>query len=114
MDINVGDILLCKFYFSNLQTSKNRPVLVFKDNLPFNDFVGLPISSKTLKLQSDEIIITNQSLSDGVLPVESKIMLRKVFVISKENPIKKYGALNEKSLIDVKSAFCDYFECVHR
>ena len=34
MDINVGDILLCKFYFSDLQTSKNRPVLVFKDNLP--------------------------------------------------------------------------------
>jgi len=42
MDINVGDILLCKFYFSDLQTSKNRPVLVFKDNLPFNDFIGLP------------------------------------------------------------------------
>jgi len=76
--------------------------------------VGLPISSKTLRLQSDEIIITNQSLSDGMLPVESKIMLRKAFVISKENPIKKYGALNEKSLIEVKSAFCDYFECRHQ
>ena len=75
---------------------------------------GFSISSKTLKLQSDEIIITNQSLSDGVLPAESKIMLRKVFVISKENPIKKYGDLNEKSLTDVKRAFCDYFECGHR
>ena len=76
--------------------------------------MGLPISSKTLRLQSDEIIITNQSLSDGMLPVESKIMLRKAFVISKENPIKKYGALNEKSLIEVKSAFCDYFERRHQ
>jgi hypothetical protein len=73
--------------------------------------VGLPMSSKTLKLQGDEIIITNQNLSMGMLPVESKIMLRKVFVISKENPIKKYGALNEKSLMEVKGAFCDYFDC---
>jgi mRNA interferase MazF len=114
MDIIVGDILLCKFYFSDLQTSKNRPVLVFKDNLPFNDFVGLPVSSKTLKLQSDEIIITNKNLSDGVLPVESKVMIRKAFVISKNNPVKKYGSLNEECLIEVKRTFCKYFECSNR
>jgi hypothetical protein len=38
-------------------------------------------------------------LSIGELPVESKIMIRKAFVISKENPVKKYGALNERAFM---------------
>lgn len=43
MDIKHLDIVLCKFYFSDSKAYKNRPVLVFKDNLPYDDFVGLPI-----------------------------------------------------------------------
>ena len=38
-----GDIVLCNFYFSDAKRSKNRPVLVLKDNLPFDDFVAIPI-----------------------------------------------------------------------
>ncbi len=34
MEIKEGDVLLCEFYFSDLKKSKNRPVLVLKDNLP--------------------------------------------------------------------------------
>ena len=43
IEINVADVVLCEFYFSDLQQSKKRPVLVLKDNLPHNDFVGIPI-----------------------------------------------------------------------
>jgi len=46
MDINIADIVLCEFYFSDLKSSQKRPVLVFKNNLPYNDFVAIPISSK--------------------------------------------------------------------
>jgi mRNA interferase MazF len=42
MDINVADVVLCEFYFSDLKSSKKRPVLVFKSNLPYNDFVAIP------------------------------------------------------------------------
>ena len=34
MDLKPGDVLLCEFYFPDLKTSKHRPVIVFKDNLP--------------------------------------------------------------------------------
>ena len=37
-DIKQFDIVLCKFYFSDISKSKNRPVLVFKDNLPFCNY----------------------------------------------------------------------------
>ncbi len=46
MEITQGDAVLCEFYFSDLKSSKKRPVLVLKDNLPYNDFVALAISSK--------------------------------------------------------------------
>ena len=42
IEINVADVVLCEFYFSDLQQSKKRPVLVLKDNLPHDDFVGIP------------------------------------------------------------------------
>ncbi len=34
MEIKAGDVVLCEFYFSTFETSKNRPVLALKDNLP--------------------------------------------------------------------------------
>jgi mRNA interferase MazF len=35
MDINTADVVLCEFYFSDLKSTKNRLVLVLKDNLPY-------------------------------------------------------------------------------
>lgn len=50
MEIKQGDVILCTFYFSDMQQFKDRPVLIFKDNLPYNDFVAIPISSKIQNL----------------------------------------------------------------
>ena len=41
MELKEADVVLCEFYFSDLSQSKKRPVLIFKDNLPYNDFVGI-------------------------------------------------------------------------
>lgn len=91
MEITEGEVVLCKFYFSDLKKSKNRPVLVFKNNLPYNDFIAVPISSKIKKLHSDEALINNDNFMEGELPVPSKLMVRKTFVVSKESIIRKYG-----------------------
>jgi mRNA interferase MazF len=42
MEIKHLDIVLCEFYFSDLNKSKKRPVLIFKYNLPHNYFIGIP------------------------------------------------------------------------
>ncbi len=83
MEIKAADIVLCEFYFSDLKISKNRPVLVFKDNLPFDDFIGIPISSQIVQLYADEIIIKSTDFSQGMLPKPSKLMFRKPFIVSK-------------------------------
>lgn len=111
MDVAVGDVVLCEFYFSNLKQSKRRPVLVFKDNLPFDDFIGLPMSSKIDRLYDDEWLVTKEMLESGMLPVDSKLMLRKSFVVSKSNPVKCYGTLNKSEMSRIRQRYCAYFEC---
>lgn len=113
MEINQLDIVLCEFYSSDLRQSKKRPVLVFKDNLPHDDFVAMPISSKVEKLYTDEMILSNEDLSQGFLPVTSKIMTRKTFVVSKQSVIKKYGTVKNDSFIKYLEKFCHYFGCTN-
>jgi len=111
LEIKHLDIVLCEFYFSDISKSKNRPVLVFKDNLPHDDFVAIPISSKTQKMFEDECLIENNNLKEGSIPKSSKLMIRKTFVVSKQVVIKKYGTLNKESYIKYKQIFCKYFGC---
>ena len=111
MEVSEADIVLCRFYFSDFKSYKNRPVIVFKDNLPFDDFVAIPISSKTKKLFRDEFVIDNSNLFEGELPKSSKAMLRKTFVVSKSVVLKKYGSLNQQSFKDLQKRYCDYFNC---
>lgn len=111
MELVQGDIVLCEFYFSDLKTSKKRPVLILKDNLPFDDFVAIPISSKTEKLYDDEIILDNSDFENGMIPKKSKLIIRKTFVVSKTIVLKRYGHLNNKSFEKFHKKFCCYFGC---
>jgi len=111
MEIKTADIVLCEFYFSDLKTSKKRPVLVFKDNLPYDDFVGIPISSQLRQLHADEITIKPTDFTEGGIPKISKLILRKPFVISKTAVVKKYGTLNQEAFKRYQQLFCQYFHC---
>lgn len=111
MEINEADIVLCAFYFSDLKQSKNRPVLVFKDNLPYDDFVAIPVSSKIKNIYKDEALIEPNDFYEGAIPVISKLMLRKTFVVSKKAVLKKYGTLNKTSYSKYHKHFCGYFGC---
>lgn len=71
MEVKQGEVVLCQFYFSDSKQAKNRPVLVYKDNLPFDDFIGIPISSKSIQY-SDELPINNSEFLLGSLPKPSK------------------------------------------
>jgi mRNA interferase MazF len=113
MEVNQADIVLCKFYFSDTKTSKDRPVLVFKDNLPHEDFVGIPLSSKIEKLFEDEFVVNNEEFESGELPITSKIMIRKTFVVSKQAVVKKYGTLKKDSYLNYHNKFCQYFGCTN-
>ncbi|NEX17747.1 MAG: hypothetical protein C1943_14275 [Halochromatium sp.] len=112
MEVNQAEVVLCEFYFSDLRQNKLRPVVIFKNNLPFNDFVGMPVSSKVDRLNEDEILIAQSDFLVGQLPKRSKVMVRKTFVISKQVVVKKYGSLSEDCFCRLHQAFCRYFGCL--
>ena len=114
MEIKHLDVVLCEFYFSDFKKSKDRPVLVFKDNLPYDDFIAIPISSKVNTMQEDELLIQNRDFSEGNIPKVSKLMIRKTFVVSKQSVLKKYGTLDKKSYEIYLNAFCKYFGCENK
>jgi mRNA interferase MazF len=111
VEIRQADIVLCQFYFSDLKQSKERLVLVFKDNLPHNDFIAIPISSKIQILHEDEMIIDHINFVDGDIPIKSKLMIRKTFVVSKDVVLKKYGTLSVDAYKNYHQKFCNYFGC---
>ena len=111
MEVAQGDVVLCRFYFSDLKKSKNRPVLVFRDNLPYNDFVAIPISSQIEHLKDDEMLLDRKAFESGSIPKRSKVMLRKTFVVSKDVVQKRYGTLSDDSFKIYHKYFCKYFHC---
>ncbi len=109
MELKQFDVVLCEFYFSDLNKTKKRPVLVFKDNLPYDDFVGIPISSKINNLKEDEIIINNIDFENGSIKTTSKLMIRKTFVVSKKVVVKKYGTLVVMLFLSIIINFVNIF-----
>ncbi len=93
MEVRRGELILCEFYFSDSKQRKLRPVVVFRDNLPFDDFVGIPVSRQLNRLHDDESVLVQADFEEGLLPKRSKVMVRKTFVISKQVVVKKYGSL---------------------
>lgn len=73
--------------------------------MPYNDFIGIAISSQTYKIHSDEMIIDNAMLKSGSLPKTSKLMLRKSFIIDKDIILKKYGELTHEEFFKIRKAF---------
>ncbi|MDD1634754.1 MAG: hypothetical protein LUQ06_00240 [Methylococcaceae bacterium] len=90
MDVKIADVVLCEFYFSDLKATKKRPVLVLKDNLPYDDFVGISMNSQLDYLHEDEYEIDNAMFSDGGIPKKSKLIFRKPFATSKSAALLFY------------------------
>ena len=86
--------------------------MVLKDNLPFDDFVDIPISGQLRELYQDESLVDSSKFSVGGIPKTSKIMVRKTFVVSKSVVIKKYGTLKKDAFRQYREQFCLYFDCV--
>ena len=111
MEVSRAEVVLCEFYFSDLKQNKLRPVVVFKNNLPFEDFVGIPVSSRLDSLKDDEVVIDQSDFVAGSLPKRSKVMVRKTFVIAKQVITKKYGTLSNECFSRLHGKFCGSFGC---
>lgn len=99
-----GDILLIPIPFSDLRSSKKRPVLVLsnsKYNSCTEDIVVVAITSN-LEEKEYSVELTNNDLSEGTLKATSCIRADKVYTLSQYIVIKKFGAVNAELFNKVK------------
>ncbi len=107
MRINVGDIVLVPFPFTDFSSAKVRPALVILSGNNFKDVIILAITSKSRGF--DEIILDNDALSIGKLPVKSFIRYDKVTSIDRVLVRKNVGSLKKVYLKKVLASFKKQF-----
>ena len=99
-----GDLVLIPFPFSDLNTTKKRPVLVLTKPDHHGDFVGLAVTS--VPQPEPQVAISPESLSDGALPKPSWVRVDKVFTLEQALVLRAFGKLDNTALQQVLSALC--------
>ena len=103
--ISQRDVVLLSFPFSDLRTTKVRPVIVLSSdnyNRRSEDFVGVPVTSN-LKLRDYAILLTNDHMETGELLVQSKVKVDRIFSVSQRLVRVKIGRVKaevHKRIID--------------
>lgn len=101
-----GDILLIPVPFTDLTSSKKRPVLVISNdhyNNKTEDIVVVAITSNLIT-KDYSILITDTDLTKGNLKVDSCIRVDKIYTLSQEIVIRKFGEVSN----DIMSAVTDH------
>ena len=107
IQFNQGDILIVPFPFSNLSGVRQRPVLVLsKINYlkECKDVVTCGITSN-LKDSKYSVLVDNSDLTEGNIPVRSRIKVDKLFTLEQNIVIKKLGRINKETFEKIKREF---------
>lgn len=107
-----GNIILIPIPFTDLSSSKRRPVLVLSNNdynSKTDDIVVAAITSNNL-LKDYSINITTDDLIDGNLKVDSCIRVDKIYTLSKNIVIKSFGTVNNNIMEKVKNKISELME----
>lgn len=100
-----GEILLIPIPFTDLSSNKKRPVLVLSNddyNSKADDIIVAAITSNILSKEYT-IFITNEDLIDGNLKVDSCIRADKIYTLSQNIVIKRFGRVNKDVMNKLKS-----------
>lgn len=106
MMLNQGDIVLIPIPFTDLESQKKRPVIIISNtyyNKSSQDIIAIAITSNIRGLDY-EVIIENKDMIEGNLKRISCIRTDKIYTLSKELIIKKFGKINNVIVSDVKKS----------
>ena len=106
-----GEIVFVPFPFTNLASSKKRPVLVLSKtnyNKQYSDFVCCGITSN-IGNSSHSVLIQSKDLLVGTLPKPSRIKVNAIFTLEKSLVIQSFGKVQENIMEKVKKELDDIF-----
>lgn len=95
-----GDILLVPIPFSDLSSSKRRPVLVLSNdeyNKLTEDVVVVAVTSNIVDRQYG-IVIEDIDMEEGSLKAKSNVRADKIYTISKSIVVKRFGTIKQNKI----------------
>lgn len=97
------EIVLVPFPYSDLSSSKRRPVLIVSNNKYNTKFPDVLVCVITSNLYKDKfsIILNDADLDAGVLPEKSVIKCHKLFTIEQTKILKRFSVISEKKFEEV-------------
>lgn len=107
-----GDVVIASLLFAEQVGTKVRPALVIsnsKYNMQSEDFVLLKISSKE-RMEQYDVPLSNTDLQDGMLQMESKIMIDNPTTAYHRMISRKIGFISETKLNEVKQKIRQFYE----
>ncbi len=102
--LQVAEIVLTPFPFTDLTAQKKRPVLVISEVDANNDFIALAITSK--QKENNVVHLTNQQLITGSLPKESWIRTDKVFTFNTSLVLFPLAVANSETVAQALQQLC--------
>lgn len=94
------DIVLIPIPFTDLTSRKRRPVLIVSNdqyNQKTQDIVVMAITSK-LDAPDYAVIFEDKDMQEGALPRKSMIRVDKIYTLSQNIVVKRYGQVKEATV----------------
>ena len=98
-----GDIVFIPIPFTDLTSSKKRPVLILSDNR-YNEITDDVIVAAITSIVDDKtytVKITKADLTEGTLLYDSCVRADKLYTLSQSIIIKKFGTVKNEILTSV-------------
>jgi mRNA interferase MazF len=95
---NQREIVLVPFPYSDLSSTKRKPVLIVSNNLYNATFPDILVCVITSNLYKDDysVELDNNDLEIGILPELSVIKCHKLFTIDQGRILKRFSIITEK------------------
>ena len=110
-----GEIVLIPIPFTDLTSSKKRPVLILSSdsyNESTEDIIVAAITSN-LDNVTHAVKITNDDLADGKLLLDSCVRADKLYTLSQTIAIKKFGTVKDSILEAVTENILNILDSEH-
>jgi mRNA interferase MazF len=99
-----GDLLLVPFPFTDLSSSKRRPVLAVTAPDGYGDFIALSVTSRPQK--DHALPLVKADLATGSLPAPSWIRTDRIVTLNSRLVVKQFGHVSDRVLDAAIEKFC--------